>query len=831
MLHGSVNDTILVGTLGTVYYRTLGEILSSVLGGGVNSINTGTAEAHTIVGEQGLQVLDSGTNLYKHVIIPATGYIIPTGSNLRVDSCTLCDTVKKVDNRYALASHNQAWSTITGTDTSYWTKGVKSEIGFFGHLIGLSDTSTASHKSDTTAGGAKRADTTIRPDNRYALAAHNQAWSTITGTDTSYWTKGVKSAVGFFGHLFGYSDSTAKIPDTVYVPKGIKSLAGFFGHLFGLADTSTNTHKADTALTAKRSVYADSSLSSKGSDTARKIDNRYDVSGAAAARQAAYANLTSIGSLANAAGWLNNNGSGTFSYSTPSYSDVGASPELSLTTGYIPKAASATTLGNSPLYTDGTNVGIGTTAPGAKLQIGSSPGGDATYPGYVRLFSDGNGPQAANNGLEFINGGASGYGYKLFTQNSNDYFGIATRYTSATWTERLVINQITGSVGIGTTAPENKLTIKNTANVYTDIQGWGDVEAGLWMRYQNSATSGSKIFYNTTDAVVYADNLYPYSAGFPYGSFNFRTKDSGNNLQSRLCVQGNSGNVGIGLSNPGYKLDVNGTLNASGRVTPQEMVSFGITGANNIIMNSAGGSGIYGTIQNDATNKWSLGYSSTLTATLGTPVLTWNTSGNVGIGTTTPTEKLTVKGNISDTGNITTTGTVQSNKDTTQALAVHGTSTFYGSSFWNNGDASLTIDNSGGGECEISATEANMVLSANGKVRTTGNFQIGGKLNLSITNLTLTSKNPDTLKFDNQSTSVFQVTSSTNNAIVFVLSGGVSGDYCEILNESNNDFYVKFYNNGYGGWISQNLAMPGTGISGMSLRCVTTGHWAGISYY
>lgn len=40
-------------------------------------------------------------------------------------------------------------------------------------------------------------------------------------------------------------------------------------------------------------------------------------------KQAAYANLTSIGGLANAAGWLYNNGSGTFSYSTPTKTDVG----------------------------------------------------------------------------------------------------------------------------------------------------------------------------------------------------------------------------------------------------------------------------------------------------------------------------------------------------------------------------------------------------------------------------------------------------------------------------------------------------------------------------
>lgn len=43
-------------------------------------------------------------------------------------------------------------------------------------------------------------------------------------------------------------------------------------------------------------------------------------------KQAAYPNLTSIGSLANGTGWLYNNGTGTFSYSTPTAADVGAVP-------------------------------------------------------------------------------------------------------------------------------------------------------------------------------------------------------------------------------------------------------------------------------------------------------------------------------------------------------------------------------------------------------------------------------------------------------------------------------------------------------------------------
>ena len=40
-------------------------------------------------------------------------------------------------------------------------------------------------------------------------------------------------------------------------------------------------------------------------------------------KQAAYANLSTIGALANSTGWLYNNGTGTFSYSTPTKTDVG----------------------------------------------------------------------------------------------------------------------------------------------------------------------------------------------------------------------------------------------------------------------------------------------------------------------------------------------------------------------------------------------------------------------------------------------------------------------------------------------------------------------------
>jgi hypothetical protein len=89
------------------------------------------------------------------------------------------------------------------------------------------------------------------------------------------------------------------------------------------------------------------------------------------------------------------------------------------------------------------------------------------------------------------------------------------------------------------------------------------------------------------------------------------------------------GNVGIGTASPAVKLQVNGAVYAN------------LRGNNAILLDSAGS--YYGAIQNNSSDVWSLGYSGTA-GTLGTPVLTWNGTGNVGIGTTSPSYKLDVQG-------------------------------------------------------------------------------------------------------------------------------------------------------------------------------------------
>jgi hypothetical protein len=95
------------------------------------------------------------------------------------------------------------------------------------------------------------------------------------------------------------------------------------------------------------------------------------------------------------------------------------------------------------------NVGIGTTAPGAKLHVNG---------GNIRISSTNDKPQ-----LEFFETAAARW--VIGHSNSpNNYFAISEGSDIAA-SERLVIAPTTGSVGIGTTTPDHKLHVAGTGQV------------------------------------------------------------------------------------------------------------------------------------------------------------------------------------------------------------------------------------------------------------------------------------------------------------------------------------------------------------------------------
>ena len=207
----------------------------------------------------------------------------------------------------------------------------------------------------------------------------------------------------------------------------------------------------------------------------------------------------------------------------------------------------AVTMGTSEVFrieTDG-NVGIGTDTPGAKLTVA----GDV-------LIDSG----------EYLSWGAAG---ATSIEGSTASNKLQFRTSS---TDRMIIND-TG-VGIGTTSPGEKLTVHSTATAISSF--YTTNSAGGFTSYQNS-TGGVKGF------VGYGPTLF---TGLDINNFGLRSQSGmpfatgGGNV--RMYIN-SSGNVGIGTTSPGYKLDVESSttplhLNRTGGATA--LIGLDIAGVN-----------------------------------------------------------------------------------------------------------------------------------------------------------------------------------------------------------------------------------------------------------
>jgi hypothetical protein len=217
--------------------------------------------------------------------------------------------------------------------------------------------------------------------------------------------------------------------------------------------------------------------------------------------------------------------------------------------------------------TDTGNVGIGTIAPGQKLDI---DGGNIVVQGTESFDSAGEEGVVYLGSVHHYIKGVFGFGVKLGTYVAGDV---------------LSIKEISGNVGIGTTTPVRKL----------DVVGEARFDGALYAR-------------DTTGIGL---------------------KDDAGNLG--LWVR-NSGNVGIGTTNPSQKLDVD-----NGDIVIQGPDSFDAAGEQ--------GSVYLGSVHNYVRGEYGFGVKIGAYAA-GDALSIREVSGNVGIGTTTPTEKLTIRGNL-----------------------------------------------------------------------------------------------------------------------------------------------------------------------------------------
>jgi hypothetical protein len=153
------------------------------------------------------------------------------------------------------------------------------------------------------------------------------------------------------------------------------------------------------------------------------------------------------------------------------------------TTNYVLKA-NGTTLGNSLIFDNGTNVGIGTTSPVAKLNIYGTSGNPSITADTNNLFSI-----TGSLGPQLNIGGYNGASYGMWLQVKDAGNG-GTLYP-------ILLQPLGGNVGIGTSSPN----LTNTNRTVLDINGTstsllGLSVAGAYKSYlfQN----GNDLFINNT---------------------------------------------------------------------------------------------------------------------------------------------------------------------------------------------------------------------------------------------------------------------------------------------------------------------------------------------
>jgi hypothetical protein len=296
---------------------------------------------------------------------------------------------------------------------------------------------------------------------------------------------------------------------------------------------------------------------------------------------------------------------GTASWSQNAINVLGGSAN------YITRWSSSTTLTTGSIYDNGTNVGIGTITPSAKLDV----------VGITKITKNAANLQLSGSDHVYIEF------YPTNSLNRQAYFGFPSpgskdfyMTNESTNGHIVLIPGSSGNVGIGATAPAAKLEIKSSA---------ANNLGGLLLRATSTSNFPALLYENSSNGGTL--DLYNVA------SLTTRINSNGGSYF-------NGGNVGIGTITPSYKLHVaDSAFPAMGIFRDVDVTSVGPAGQI-IEIGARSGSNFIPAVSiiGGLDNPGSTGNLTfqTRTANVLTSKMFISTNGNIGIGNTSPLQKL-----------------------------------------------------------------------------------------------------------------------------------------------------------------------------------------------
>ena len=225
------------------------------------------------------------------------------------------------------------------------------------------------------------------------------------------------------------------------------------------------------------------------------------------------------------------------------------------------------------------NLGIGTTSPSEKLDLGTSGAFKITQSGITEVYIEGTGVRLKN--IYTSGGWARGI---LTYENSagTDYFQLGALGSSQNFTYAYIgpayntawqVWTNTGNVGIGTTSPNTLLDVSsvNTGATAPTVRITNTRESGAWAGFTDDL--GRFEFFtddvsgNAPYTLGYVGIKNDWTGSLPSGAMVFATTtyNAVGGAVERMRIT-SDGEVGIGTTNPSYKLDVTGEGRFTGDV-------------------------------------------------------------------------------------------------------------------------------------------------------------------------------------------------------------------------------------------------------------------------